>query len=205
MTINRHPAVVAPVAGLLLGVLDFLLIKYVPFPLGGLGNSPAVWAVAAFLLTFGTRWSPLASVAGAVVFLAVAVPSYYLTAMLIQHDDPANMYNATALLWIGFGVVAGVVFGGGGAVARTAGRLRTAARAGPAAVLLAEAALQLGRLGDPSYRVADTLQYGGVLLLLSLLTVALVARTWPARGRTLAVAAPLAAAGAGLMVAVGFG
>src|ERR1700745_3326118 len=48
----RPGMVITPLAGLLLGFGDFLWIKYVPFPVGGLGNSPAVWAVAAFLLTW---------------------------------------------------------------------------------------------------------------------------------------------------------
>jgi hypothetical protein len=44
--------VVAPVAGFLLGFLDFVWIKYVPSVVAGLGNSVAIWAVAAFLLTY---------------------------------------------------------------------------------------------------------------------------------------------------------
>ena len=78
---------VAPIAGLLLGFLDFAWIKYVPYPLGGLGNSTAVWAVAAFLLTRRSRWSLPASVLGAVVMLVVAVPAYYLAAALLQNDE----------------------------------------------------------------------------------------------------------------------
>jgi hypothetical protein len=67
------------------------------------------------------------------------VPSYYLAAALIQNDDPANTYDAVALVWMALGVVAGTVFGAAGVLARTAGILGTAAGAMPGAVLFAEA------------------------------------------------------------------
>ena len=204
MTIKRHPAVVAPVGGVLLGVLDFLWIKYVPFPLGGLGNSPAIWAVAAFLLPFLMRATLPAGLASAVTLLVVAVPSYYVAATVVQQDALANTIASPSLLWMASGVVAGVVFGGAGVLARRPGRLAAVAAALPSAVLLAEAALQARRLGDPSYQDAETLQYGGILALLAVLVAVLVTRTWPGRVRTLALAAPLAAAGCGLMLAAGF-
>ena len=205
MTITRrHPILVAPVGGLLLGALDFLWIKYVPAPLGGLGNSPAIWAVAAFLLPFLMGWALRAGVAGAVVLLVVAVPGYYLTATVVQHDDLATVAAPYSALWMGLGVVAGVVFGTAGVLARRPGRLAAGASAVPSAVLLAEAALQAGRLGDPSYRDSETLSYGGLLVLLAVAVAVLVARTWPGRARALVLAAPLAAAGFGLMLAAGF-
>src|SRR4051812_6795815 len=134
MMINRSAAVVAPVGGVLLGFADFVWIKYVPSPLGELGNSIAVWAVAAFLLAFAGRWNLPRSVAAAVVLLVVAVPSYYVAAALIQHDDWSILHGRVTLLWMALGVVAGVVFGAGGVVARTPGRLRTPALGLPAAV-----------------------------------------------------------------------
>ena len=97
--ITRYASVTAPIAGLLLGVLDFVWIKYVPFPLGGLGNSVAVWAVAGFLFTHFARWGWARGIAAATVMLVVAVPSYYLAATVIQNDDVANLYNANAVLW----------------------------------------------------------------------------------------------------------
>ncbi|MEU4219371.1 DUF6518 family protein [Actinoplanes sp. NPDC026623] len=187
---------IAPVAGFLLGFLDFVWIKYVPFPFGGLGNSIAVWAVAAFLLTFYARWSMPRAVIGAIVFLVVAVPSYYLAAALIQNDDWSNLYSPFALLWMGLGVVAGAVFGAGGVVARGSSRWRVPALALPAAILFAEVALQWsgGHLG-----------YVSVLVALALGVTLAIARTWRERGPALAYAMPLSAAGFMLLLASGFG
>jgi hypothetical protein len=74
--INRSAAVAAPVGGLLLGALDVVWITYVPWPLGALGNSVAVWAV----------------------------PSQYLTAMPVALALPAAVLFAEALA--GFAVMA---------------------------------------------------------------------------------------------------
>jgi hypothetical protein len=164
--------VITPVAGLLLGFLDFLWIKYVPFPLGGLGNSPAVWAVAAFLLTWRARWGLAASAAAGAAMLVIAVPAYYVAAFLIQHDDLANAGNATALSWMAMGVVAGAVFGAGGHVART----RVTATFLPGAILLAEAAVEATRVGQPSYGVAEPLAYAILLVVLGLAVTVLVRR-----------------------------
>jgi hypothetical protein len=204
MTIHRNLAVLAPAAGLVLGFLDFVWIRYVPSPFGGLGNSIAVWAVAAFLLAFWSRWSLPRAVVGSVVLLVVAVPSYYLAAALIQGDDLSNAYSSVAFLWMGLGVVAGAVFGAGGALARGASRWQTPALALPAAVLLAEAALQLSRLGEPSYRLAAILASVCVLAALAVGVTLLVARTWRTRGLALAYAVPLAAVGFPMLLASGF-
>ncbi|AGL17370.1 DUF6518 family protein [Actinoplanes sp. N902-109] len=204
MAINRNVAVVAPVAGVLLGALDFVWIKYVPFPFGGLGNSIAVWAVAAFLLAFLSRWTLPVGVLGAIVCLVVAVPSYYLAATLIQRDAVANMYNTTAFFWMGSGVVAGLVFGAAGVLARTGGRLSAAAAAMPGAVLFAEAAIQLGRLGDPNYDTADTVSYTAVLIASGVALTVLVGRTWRRRGLALLLALPLTAVGYALLSLTGF-
>jgi hypothetical protein len=204
MAINRNAAVVVPVVGVLLGALDFVWIKYVPFPFGGLGNSIAVWAVAAFLLTFLSRWTLPVGILGAVVCLVLAVPSYYLAATLIQSDALANMYNATALLWMGSGVVAGTVFGAAGVLARTGGRLRAAAAAMPCAVLFAEATMQLMRIGDPNYETADTVEYTAVLIVLGVALTVLVSRSWPQRGLALLLALPLTAVGYPLLSLTGF-
>jgi hypothetical protein len=168
--------VITPLAGLLLGVLDFIWIKYVPFPFGGLGNSPAVWAVAAFLLTWRARWALWPSAAAGAAMLVIAVPAYYVAAFLIQHDDLANAYNSTALAWMAMGVVAGAVFGAGGWLARTPGRSRGVAAFLPGAVLMAEAALEATRIGQPSYGVAGPTEYGLLLVVLGLLITILVRR-----------------------------
>ncbi|WP_433385260.1 DUF6518 family protein [Actinoplanes sp. CA-142083] len=158
--------VVAPLAGLLLGFLDFVWIKYVPFPLGGLGNSMAVWAVAAFLVTRRSRWNLPASVIGAVMMLVVAVPAYYLAAALIQNDELSQAYASYALIWMALGVVAGGIFGAGGYLARVPGRLQRVAVALPGSVLFAEAAIELLRAGDPSYGVAEPLMLAAILIAL---------------------------------------
>jgi hypothetical protein len=198
MNIGRV-AVAAPVAGVLLGVLDFVWIKYMPSAVAGLGNSIAVWAVAAFLLTYCTRWTMPSSIIGAVVLLVVAVPSYYLAATLIQNDAWSTIWSPVSLLWMGLGVVAGIVFGAGGVVARTPGRLRLPALALPAAVLLAEMIIDLRRLGDPSYRTADLVEYAALLAVLAALVTVVLRRTWRDRAVALAYAIPLAGAGYMLM------
>lgn len=187
--IIKHPAVVAPVAGFLLGFLDFVWIKFLPYPLADLGNSMAVWAVAAFVLTYVMRWSWAASLAGAVAALVVAVPSYYFAAALIQHDDWSNMWAAYALLWMGFGIVGGLVFGAGGVVARTPGRLQAVALSLPGAVMVAEGLLQAQRIGDPSYdtAVVDTT----VRFVIAVLLPLLLARTWRLRAFALLWSVPV--------------
>lgn len=204
MSINRNVAVVAPLAGVLLGALDFVWIKYVPAPFGGLGNSIAVWAVVAFLLTFRNRWTLPAGILGAVVCLVVAVPAYYLTATLIQGDDPANTYDTTALLWMGMGVVAGTVFGTAGVLARTDGPLRPAAVAMPGAVLFAEAAMQARRIGNPSYDTPELIAYAAVLILCGVALPLLAGRSWRERGLALLLAFPLTTVGYLLLSFTGF-
>ena len=202
--INRYASVAAPVGGLLLGVLDFVWIKYVPFPFGGLGNSLAVWAVAGFLFTYWSRWGWARGVAAAVVMLVVAVPSYYLAAMVIQHDDAENMYNTVTLIWMGFAVIAGVVFGAAGIAARTPGRLRTAAQAMPAAVMFAEAALVGRRIGADG-RGQDPLWAALLDVALGVLLTVLVVATWRQRLVALLLAVPLGAVGFALLTAARIG
>ncbi|SDT00331.1 DUF6518 family protein [Actinoplanes derwentensis] len=192
-------------AGVALGFLDFVWIKFVPFPFGGLGNSIAVWAVAAFLLTYYARWSMLRGATAAVIMQVVAVPSYYVAASLIQRDDWANLWAASSLIWMGLAVVAGVVFGIGGVLARTPGRLRIPALALPGAVLLAELIIELTRLGNPDYPTASIVEYSVLLAALALLVTAVTGRTWRDRALALAGAIPLAGAGYRLMIATAFG
>jgi hypothetical protein len=201
---NRNVVWIAPLAGLLLGVLDFVWIKYVPFPFGDLGNSMAVWAVAAFLLTWRSRWSLPVGVAGAVVSLVVAVPSYYLAAALIQHDAWSNLFNGVSFVWMGLGVVAGIVFGAAGVIARKPGHLRTVASAMPGAVLFAEAVINGRRIGDPSYETASQLEVMAVLIGLGLAITLWVGRSWPQRALALLFALPLTAVGWALLTVTGF-
>ncbi len=194
--------VVAPVAGFLLGFLDFVWIKFLPYPLADLGNSMAVWAAAAFLLTYLTRWRTAASLAGAVVMLIVAVPSYYLAAALIQGDDLSNMYAAYALLWMAAGVLAGVVFGAAGVVARAPSRWQALALSLPGAVMVAEGLLQAQRIGDPSYDTAGT--DAAVRLALAVLLPLLIARTWRTRALALLWSVPIGLLGYLAFTVTGF-
>lgn len=201
MTINRSAAVAAPVGGFLLGFLDFVWIKFVPHPFGDLGNSLAVWAVAAFFLTYTARWSPVRGIAAAIVLLVVAVPSYYLAAALIQHDNFADMYGSTTYLWMLFGVIAGSVFGGAGVAARRPGRWQAPALAVPAAVMFAEAAILARRIGTPSYG-SEPLWPALIEVALGALIVVLLSRR--RRLSVLLLAAPMTAAGFVLLSAARF-
>lgn len=142
-------AVGAVVGGFALGVLDFVWIRFVPFPFGALGNSSAVWAVAAFAFGYLVRHGLWRAGLGAAVLLVVAVPGYYVAAVWIQHDDWASIWAPSSFLWMCFGVLAGVVFGGAGVWAGTGGWRRTVGVALPAAVLFAEA-LRWIRHGGPA-------------------------------------------------------
>ncbi|HWS31564.1 MAG TPA: DUF6518 family protein [Actinoplanes sp.] len=192
-------------AGFALGFLDFVWIKFVPFPFGGLGNSIAVWAVAAFLFTYWSRWSTVRAAVAATIMQVVAVPSYYVAAALIQNDDWSNLWAPSSLLWMLLAVVAGVVFGIGGVIARTPGRLRLPALAMPGAVLLAEMIIDLTRLGDPSYRTGGIVEYAVLLAALAVLVTVATGRTWRDRALALLWSLPLAGAGYGLMIVTAFG
>jgi Family of unknown function (DUF6518) len=137
---------VAVVVGVLVGIGDLLLQKWLPYPWANLANSGAVWAVAAFIIGrwVGGGWQRPA-VAGAVL-LIVAVESYYVAAAIVQHDNLANAWSSAAAIWVALGVVAGAVFGIAGAWSRSAHRpRRLLGFAAVAAVFVGEALLQLGR------------------------------------------------------------
>ena len=192
------------VAALLLGGVDLLLQKSLPYPWANLANSSAVWAVAAFGLGLWVR-SPWwrAAVAG-VVLLVLAVPSYYLTATLLQDDAIANVWAPTSLLWMAFGALAGAVFGAAGAWARTAGWRRVVGTALPGAVLFAEALVALQRDGDAAYR-RDSLWIGLINVAVGVLVILLVGRTARQRLTALAASLPLALVGLAGFLIGGFG
>jgi hypothetical protein len=200
---DRRLITTAAVAGLALGFLDFVWIKFVPFPLGDLGNSSAVWAVAAFLFGLLSRSTPARAALGAAVLLVVAVPSYYVAAALIQHDGLAAIWAPSSLLWMFFGVLAGAVFGTGGAWARRPGWHRTVGAALPAAVLLAEAALQARRIGDPNYG-DDPAWLAAIRVVLAVLLIGLTVRPTRQRLVVLAASVPFAVAGFAAFALAGF-
>ncbi|MEH0822597.1 MULTISPECIES: DUF6518 family protein [unclassified Micromonospora] len=190
---DRRVALAAVLGGLLLGSLDFVWIKFVPFPLAELGNSTATWAVAAFLFGWWVRSGWLRAALGAAVLLVLAVPSYYLAATLIQGDDLAVLWAPTSLFWMVLGVLAGVVFGVGGVWARGEGWRPVVGLALPAAALFEEAARFARLIGDPNYP-AGVAWNVAIDVALALLVVLLFGRSHRQRALTLAVALPLAAA-----------
>ncbi|GIJ34613.1 DUF6518 family protein [Micromonospora sediminimaris] len=200
---NRRVALAATLGGLLLGCLDFIWIKYVPYPVGNLGNSSAVWAVAAYLFGFWVRSGKLRAAAGAAVALVVAVPGYYATAALVQGDDWAVLWATTSLLWMCFGVLAGVIFGIAGTWTHGAGWRQVVGPALPAAVLFAEAGLEIRRIGDPSYG-NDPIWDALIRIALGLLVLALAGRTNRQRALALVAALPLALAGLAAFLIAGF-
>ncbi|MFI6761749.1 DUF6518 family protein [Micromonospora sp. NPDC050417] len=191
---HRMVAVGAVVGGFVLGFLDFVWIKFVPFPFADLGNSSAVWAVAAFAFGHWVRSGWVRAALGAVVLLVIAVPSYYLAATLIQGDDIAVIGAPASLLWMFFGMLAGVVFGVAGFWARTSGWRQAVGVALPGAVLFAETAIQIRRIGDPSYG-DDPMWPAVIRAVLGILVIVLAAPTTRQRTLALVTAIPLGLVG----------
>ncbi|MGW4641029.1 DUF6518 family protein [Sphaerisporangium sp. NPDC004334] len=189
--------VVAVVGGLLLGPVDLLAQVVLPYPWANLANSPAVWAVAAFALgAWGMQGLVRVSVAAALM-LVLAVESYYAAAVVFRHDDGATLYNQVALMWMGFGVLAGVVFGVAGAWFRSSRRWR--ANIGLAAlsgVFVAEALRDL-RTGVFGWSTAL------ILTVIALVAPIALGRSLRHRLESLALVIPLALLGAaGYLIAM---
>ncbi|MFI6068140.1 DUF6518 family protein [Micromonospora sp. NPDC051227] len=190
---DRAVALFVVVGGFLLGFLDFCWIKWLPFPVAELGNSTATWAVAAFFFGYWVRSGRVRAALGAAVLLVVAVPSYYLAAALLQGDDLAVLWAPTSLVWMVFGVLAGVVFGTAGTWARGAGWRQVVGVALPAAVFFEEAARFAGKATDPGYSSGAWWNVA-IDLALGLLIVGLMAGSHRRRALTAATAVPLAGA-----------
>jgi hypothetical protein len=198
---NRRLWLVATLGGLLLGFVDFAWIKFLPWwPLADLGNSSAVWAVAAFFFGYWVRTGWLRAALGAAVGLVVAVPAYYVAAALIQGDDWSVLWAPASLLWMSFGVLAGVVFGVAGIWARGSGWREIVGAALPGAVCFAEAALQASRIGEPGYG-NEPIPHVLVRAALGVLVIVLASRR---RLLALATALPLALLGVGAFLVAGF-
>lgn len=198
---------VALVAGCLLGSIDLLAQRTLPYPWANLANSSAVWAIGAFAMGRWIRvgwWQPAV---GGVLLLLVAVESYYLTATLVQNDDLANLWVPSTLLWLLFAVIAGTVFGTAGAWSRGSKPwLRMVGLALPGAVLLAEAAViaRRGVNGEAIYKTLS-LQTAAIEVTLGILLVLLLGRGTRQRLQGLAASLPLAALGFGAFIAASFG
>ncbi|MEV6693880.1 DUF6518 family protein [Micromonospora sp. NPDC051196] len=200
---RRTIALTAVLGGLLLGILDFIWIKFVPYPFAELGNSSAVWAVAAFAFGFWVRTGWARAALGAAVALVVAVPGYYIAAALIQGDDWAVLWAPTSLLWMSFGVLAGVVFGIGGVWARGRGWQQVVGVALPGAVLFAEALIDARRINHPNYGI-DSLWDALIRLTLGVLVVVIAGRGARSRLLALAVALPMSLVGFAAFRLAGF-
>ena len=188
----------AVVAGLVFGPVDLAVQKLLPYPFADLGNSMAVWALGAFLFGAWVGTGRLRPIAGAAAFNLVAVESYYLAATLVQHDAIGNLWATSTLLFLFAAVVAGLVFGLGGALARSGpGWQRLVGAALPGAVFLAEAGIRFTQgHGDPDAgyrrdRFEDALMYAIIALVLGLV----IGRGARGRWQGLAVSAVLAIPG----------
>jgi hypothetical protein len=174
----------AAVAGLAVGWLTLLMQGTLPGVLNHLGNSGAVWSLAAFgagalLPVRGAR-----AAAAGTVLLTCAVIGYYGSTTLFLHDD----VNAGTLLgpavWICVAAVAGPVFGVAGALSRGGKPTHRAAALGAlGAVFLAEA-LYLGAVLHQAGEAALTAALG-------VLMPVLLGRSAADRLRGLAALAPL--------------
>ncbi|MGC4750418.1 DUF6518 family protein [Micromonospora sp. DT201] len=188
---DRTVALASVAGGFLLGFLDLCWIKWLPFPVAELGNSTATWAAAAFFFGYWVRSGRLRCALGAAGLLVVAVPSYYLAAALLQGDDLAVLWAPSSLVWMAFGVLAGVVFGTAGTWAR-GGRWRQVVGAAlPAAVFFEEAGRFAGKSTDPNYS-SELWWNVAIDLALGLLIVVLIGGSHRQRALAAAVAVPLA-------------
>jgi hypothetical protein len=142
-----HPVlalVVAVMAGVALGAIDLAVQKTVAYPWADLANSSAMWAVGAFAIGCWRARSTWQAAACGVVLLVVAVESYYLAAVVWQHDSRSSLTSPVTQEWLVFAVVAGALFGAAGAWSRGGHELRAVfGTALAASVVYAEALVQL--------------------------------------------------------------
>ena len=182
---------VTAVSGLTLGVVDLLGQVALPYPWANLANSVAVWAIAAYGLGAWVRQPLWAAVSGAAM-LVLAVGTYEVAAIVFLDDDASTLLSPTTWMWAAFGVIAGAVFAPAGALSRgdrTVARL--VARALPAAVLLAEAAV----MARSPHQRADHLWTAAIMAVIAVASTAVVCRGARHTLVALAVSLPLAALG----------
>jgi hypothetical protein len=187
-------AVTAVLGGVALGAVDLLLQRVLPYPWADLANSSAIWALAAYGLGLWVRtpwWR--AAIAGAVL-LVLAVPVYYLAAALFLGDEVSMLWESAALRWMAFGVLAGLVFGFGATLVRSSGWQQLAGVALPGAVLFAEALVAALRGGGAAYR-RDQVETAVIEVVLGVIVVLVVGRTWRQRVGGLIGSVPLALVG----------
>ncbi|WP_124771582.1 DUF6518 family protein [Micromonospora inaquosa] len=206
---RRHRVLTVLVGGLLLGVVDLLLQRTLPYPWANLANSSAVWAVGAFGIGSWLRADWRRSAFAGIVLLLVAVEAYYLAAVVLMNDSARNLWSPTTMAWLFFGVLAGALFGGAGGLSRHRKPwLRAIAVAMPGAVLLAEAATLFNRSAQPgrgSHYRTDSLQTAVIEVILGVALILLVARTNRVRLQAIAAATVLAVLGFAAYTVAGFG
>ncbi|MFC0004715.1 DUF6518 family protein [Micromonospora siamensis] len=206
---RRHRVLTVVACGLLLGAVDLLLQRGLPYPWANLANSSAVWALGAFDIGWWLRAGWWRSALAGIVLLVVAVQVYHLTAAVVLNDDVQMLWSSTGIMWSAFGVLAGALFGAAGGLTHDRRPwLRPIAVAMPGAVLLAEAAMLVDRSdnpgGGPNYRT-DSLQTAAIEAILGVALILLVARTNRVRLQALTAAIVLAAIGFAGFTVAGFG
>ncbi|WP_130401110.1 DUF6518 family protein [Micromonospora violae] len=206
---RRHRALTVVGGGVLLGLVDLLLQLSLPYPWANLVNSSAVWAVGAFAIGWWLRADWRRSAFAGIVLLIVAVEAYYLAAVVLLDDSVQNLWSATTMAWLFFGVLAGALFGVAGGLSRHRKPwLRAIAVAMPGAVLLAEAAMLLNRSAQPghdSHYRTDSLQTAVIEAVLGAALIVVVARTNRVRLQAIAAATALAVLGFAAYTVAGFG
>jgi len=187
-------AIATLLGGLALGPVDLLLQEVLPYPWANLANSSAIWALAAygFGLWVRTPWWR-AALAGAAL-LVLAVPAYYLTATIFRDDALGMMWDRTALLWMAFGVAAGLIFGFGATLVRSSGWQQLAGVGLAGAVLFAEAAVAMLRDGDGAYR-RDQTETALIEIVLGIVVILAVGRGTRQRVGGLILSVPMAVIG----------
>jgi Family of unknown function (DUF6518) len=202
-------ALIVVVCGILLGVVDLLLQRSLPYPWANLANSSAVWALGAYGIGRWLHAGWWRSALAGVVLLVVAVEAYYLAAVVLMNDNAQTLWSLTAMMWLVLGVLAGALFGAAGGLSRgEPSWLRTIAVAMPGAVLLAEAAMLVNRSDNPGrgphYRT-DSLQTAAIEAVLGIILILLIAPTHRVRLQALAIATALAVIGFAGFTVAGFG
>ncbi|SCE75994.1 DUF6518 family protein [Micromonospora mirobrigensis] len=206
---RRHQVLTVAACGVLLGAVDLLLQRTLPYPWANLANSSAVWALGAFGIGWWLRAGWWRSALAGIVLLVVAVQVYHLTAAVVMDDDVQMLWSPTGIMWSAFGVLAGALFGAAGGLTHDRRPwLRPIAVAMPGAVLLAEAAMLVDRSDNPgrgpNYRT-DSLQTAAIEAILGVALILLVARTNRVRLLALTAAIVLAAIGFAGFTVAGFG
>ena len=180
--------------GIALGAVDLLLQKVLPYPWANLANSSAVWALAAYGLGLWVRTPWWRATAAGAATLLIAVPTYYVAAAIFLNDEIAAAWDRTALLWMAFGVTAGLVFGFGATLVRSSGWQQLAGVALPAAVLFAEALVAVLGGGGAAHR-RDQIETAIIEVVLGSAVLVVVGRTARQRIGGLILSLPLALIG----------